>query len=111
MAIGLGVPMVQKASAPRAARPPQEVVTETTTKKMPMQAQANPGRPAPVFAAILAVVLGTAFFCLPLAGVILLVMLIAARRTATMSQIQASLLAINAQLNLILSQKTPSAGA
>ena len=64
----------------------------------------------PVVAAILGVIALTVFFCLPLAGVVLLVMMIAARRTATMSQIQASLASIDAQLKLILSQKSPSIG-
>jgi RNA polymerase sigma factor (sigma-70 family) len=44
------------------------------------------------------------------ARVHLLVMMIAARRTATMSQIQASLLAISAELKLIPRQTTPSTG-
>ncbi len=46
-------------------------------------------------------------FCLPLVGVVLLIIMIAARRSATMTQIQASLASIDAQLKLILSQKTP----
>jgi hypothetical protein len=45
-------------------------------------------------------------FCLPLAGVGLLIIMIAWRRSATMSQVQASLASIDAQLK-ILSQKTP----
>jgi hypothetical protein len=49
-------------------------------------------------------------FCLPLAGVGLLIIMIASRRAATMSQIQASLASIDAQLKLILSQKTPPTG-
>jgi hypothetical protein len=49
-------------------------------------------------------------FCLPLVGVVLLVITIASRRSATMSQIQASLASIDAQLKLILSQKTPPTG-
>jgi hypothetical protein len=49
-------------------------------------------------------------FCLPLVGVVLLVITIASRRSATMSQIQASLASIDAQLKRILSQKTPPTG-
>ncbi len=51
-----------------------------------------------------------ALFCLPVAGVALLVIMLAARRTATVSQIQASLASIDTQLKLILSQKPPSSG-
>jgi hypothetical protein len=64
----------------------------------------------PVVAAIFAVVVLSAIFALPIAGVILLVMMIAGRRTATMSQIQASLLSISAELKLILRQTTTSTG-
>ena len=49
-------------------------------------------------------------FCLPLAGVGLLIIMIAWRRSATVSQIQASLASIDAQLKLILKQKTPPTG-
>ena len=76
----------------------------------PWQGHSNPGGAMPVVVAIFAVVVLTAIFCLPIAGVILLVMMIAARRTATMSQIQASLLSIGADLKLILRQTTPSTG-
>jgi hypothetical protein len=61
---------------------------------------------------VLAVGLGVplvmmALFCLPIAGVVLLIVMIAARRSATMTQIQASIASIDAQLKLILGQRTP----
>ncbi len=49
-------------------------------------------------------------FSLPFVGVVLLVIMIASRRSATMSQIRASLASIDAQLKLIQSQKTPPTG-
>ena len=52
----------------------------------------------------------TALFCLPLVGIALLIIMIAARRSATMAQIQASLASIDAQLKLILSQEAPRSG-
>jgi hypothetical protein len=52
----------------------------------------------------------TVLFCLPLVGVVLLIIMIAARRSATMTQIQASLASIDAQLKLILRQQTPPSG-
>ena len=108
IAVGLGLPMVLSATAPRVVGPPQESAAATTP--VPAQGQSNPGRAMPVVMAIFAVVVLTATFCLPIAGVILLVMMIAARRTATMSQILASLLAISAELKLIPRQTTPSTG-
>jgi hypothetical protein len=69
----------------------------------------------PVLVVIMALGLGVplapmALFCLPVAAVVLLVVALAARRSATMSQIQASLASIDAQLKLILSQQTSSTG-
>jgi hypothetical protein len=104
MAIGLGLPMVLAATAPRTAGPPQEPVTATTTTQMPSKSGGSMG----VVATILVVAVLAVFYSLPIAGVILLVMMIAARRSATVSQIQASLASIDAQLKLILSQKTSS---
>jgi hypothetical protein len=49
-------------------------------------------------------------FSFPFVGVVLLIIAIASRRSATMSQIQASLASIDAQLKLIQSQKTPPNG-
>ena len=63
----------------------------------------------PVLVVIMALGLGVplvrmAVFCLPVAAVVLLVVALAVRRSATMNQIQASLASIDAQLKLILSQ-------
>ncbi len=112
MVVGLGLPMVLSATAPRPAGPPRESVTATSTVPSPVPAQgrSNPAGPMGVVAASLAVVLLAVFYSLPIAGVILLVMMIAARRSATTRQIQASLVSIDAQLKLILVQKTSSTG-
>ena len=68
-----------------------------------------------VLVVIMAVGLGVplvqmAVFCLPVAGVVMLIIMLTARRTATVSQIQASLASIDTQLKLILSQRPPSSG-
>jgi hypothetical protein len=111
MAVGLGLPMVLQATA---VRPPQKPATSTTTTtvptSVPAQSHPNPGGPMQVAMAILAVFFMVVFFCLPVAGVVLLVMMIVSRRSATMSQIQASLMSIDAQLKLIVSQNIPPAG-
>ena len=52
----------------------------------------------------------TLLFCLPLVGIVLLIIMIAALRSATMTQIQASLASIDAQLKRILRQETPPSG-
>ena len=104
IALGLGLPMVLGEMAPRTVQPPQEPVTATTTTLVP----SNSGGSMRVVAATLAVAVFAVFCFLPIAGVILLVMMIAARRSAAISQIQASLASIDAQLKLILSQKTSS---
>jgi hypothetical protein len=112
MAVGLGLPMVLAATAPRPAGPPKELVTANTTTTVPLPGfQQRQSSPMGVVAAILVVIVLAVFYALPLAGIILLVMLIAARRTATMTQIQASLLSINAVLKQLLIQKTPPTGA
>ncbi len=54
-----------------------------------------------VLGTIVGVLMLAAFFGLPLAGVILVLMLILTRRTASMNQIRASLAAIDAQLRQI----------
>ena len=104
IALGLGLPMVLAEMAPRTVQPPQEPVTSTTTTLVP----SNSGGSMRVVAATLAVAVFAVFCFLPIVGVILLVMMIAARRSATISQIQASLASIDAQLKQILSQKTSS---
>ena len=103
IALGLGLPMVLAEMAPRTAGPPQEPVTATTTL-----VPSNSAGSMRVVAATLAVAVFAVFCFLPIVGVILLVMMIAARRSATISQIQASLASIDAQLKQILSQKTSS---
>ena len=104
MAISLGLPMILAVNAPRATGMPQELVTATATTLVP----ATSGGPMRVVAMTLVLALLAVFYSLPIAGVILLVMMIAARRSVTMRQVQVSLASIDAHLKQILGQKTSS---
>ena len=64
------------------------------------------GGAAAVFGGIIGVILFAAFLGLPVAGVVLAIMLIVTRRTASMNQVRASLAAIEAQLRMLGAVRT-----
>jgi hypothetical protein len=110
MAVSLGLPMILGATASPTTNQPPVSSTTTTTLPLPIPEQ-GPSYSGGAWrggAGIFAVIVLVIFFSLPIAGVILIVMLITTRRTATMGEIQASLVSINAQLKMILSEKKPS---
>ncbi|HEX5243539.1 MAG TPA: hypothetical protein VFW23_09795 [Tepidisphaeraceae bacterium] len=92
ISVALVVPMVQAHSN----RPPANVTTVPVVSA-PVHAPAHHGG-NPLVGMIFGVLTVGAFFGLPVAGVILVLMLILTRRTASMNQVRASLAAIDAQL-------------
>lgn len=92
ISISLVVPMVQA----HMNRPLANVTTMPVSSSPPVHAPARGGNV--LLGAIMGVLIVAAFFGLPVAGVILVLMLILTRRTASMNQIRASLAAIDAQL-------------
>ena len=103
--LSLGLPAVMRSNV-RVDQPPQAVSTPAVAPTPPTPAP-NPSMVPRLFGlGILGV-----FISLPPAGVILLVLLISARRTASLTQIQAGLAAIDAQLKLLLHQQNPPPAA
>lgn len=92
ISVALVVPMVQA----HMNRTPANVTTMPVNPS-PAHSPAH-GAGNPLLGMILGVLTVGAFFGLPIAGVILVLILILTRRTASMNQIRASLTAIDAQL-------------
>ena len=95
ISIALVVPMIQS----RINTPPAHSTTMSVNSPAVHSPAHSGGNPLP--GAIVSVLIVAAFFGLPIAGVILVLMLILTRRTASMNQIRASLAAIDAQLRQI----------
>ena len=92
ISVALVVPMVQAHT-----NRPTANATTLSASSAPVHLQAHSGGNA-LLATIIGVLIVAAFFGLPIAGIILALMLILTRRTASMNQIRASLAAIDAQL-------------
>ena len=92
----------QEAFAPgRAGRnPPPANVTTMPSSPSPAPAQ-RPGSAHPAVALVMGVLIVGAFLGLPIAGVVLAIMLIVSRRTASLNQVRASLGVIEAQLRAL----------
>lgn len=101
ISLSLVVPMI----AYQAARAQGPAMTQPATQ--PAVVPHPPGPATTVFAGIMGVVLVAAFLGLPVAGIVLAIMLIFARRSASMNQIRASLGAIDAQLKALGAQGLP----
>jgi hypothetical protein len=107
IAATLGMPMILAATIPQSANQPPVSSTTTTTlpQPIPEQGPSHSGGIPRVVAAIFAIFWFAMLVGLPIAGVVLIVMRITARRSATMSQIQGSLAEINTQLSLLLRER------
>jgi len=89
-----------------------------TSEKVPERPAGAVPAPVPTFSGpqllvsgivgVLLVLVG--FLCLPAVVMVPLIIMFLSRRSASISQIRAGLASIDAQLKLILSQKTPSTG-
>ncbi len=91
------------ATAPAPSQRPAPSLSTTSGNPVTPAPQAGftPGRVSAFFA----ILLGGLFIALPIAGVILLVLTITHRRTASFNQIRASLAAMDAQLKILLAQQ------
>ncbi|MDB5353751.1 MAG: hypothetical protein JWN24_204 [Phycisphaerales bacterium] len=98
LTLGIGVPMIAYHAA---YSPNGRAATQPATQ--PESPAAHTSRPqGPVaLKAIISLTLIAGFFALPLAGIVLTIMMILARRTAGMNQIRASLASIDAELRLL----------
>ena len=102
IAVSLVMPML----AYQAARGSAPAMTQPASQ--PAVVHHPPGAASAVFAGIMGVILVAAFLGLPVAGIVLTLMLIFTRRSASMNQIRASLAAIDAQLRVLGAAGTPS---
>jgi divalent metal cation (Fe/Co/Zn/Cd) transporter len=102
IASALVMPMI----AYQAARGSAQETTHPATQ--PAVVHHPPGTAAAVFAGIIGVILFAAFFGLPVAGIVLALMLIFTRRSASMNQVRASLAAIDAQLRVLGASGLPN---
>ena len=103
--VSLGQPMIMRAIS-------QQTSSPAPTSGAPAQRPTAAPGPAhragspPVIGVIIGVTCLAAFLCLPVVGVLLLVMMVVGRRSVTMRQIQCSLASIDVQLKRLLEQKT-----
>lgn len=99
--LSLGMPMLAYRAA-RSSGPP--AITQPAVTQPPVtqsRARHESSSASAVIGGIIGIVLITAFLGLPVAGIVLAIMLIVSRRTASMNQVRASLAAIDAQLRLL----------
>lgn len=90
--LAIGIPILTRTTATHIATQP--VVAAPAVGHAPSGVTA-------ILAGIGAIFSVAAFFGLPVAGIILAVMLVATRRTASLNQVRASLAAVDAQLRLL----------
>jgi hypothetical protein len=102
----IGVSLVMPMLAYQAAQRPGPAMTQPATQ--PAVVHHPPGAASAVFAGIMGVILVAAFLGLPVAGIVLSLMLIVARRSASINQVRASLAAIDAQLRMLGASGTPN---
>jgi hypothetical protein len=101
ISLALVMPMIAYQAA-RASGPPamtQPAVAQPALAQP--AARHEPSAASVVIAGIFGVVLFVAVLGLPVAGIVLAIMLIVSRRTASMNQVRASLAAIDAQLRVL----------
>jgi len=89
ISLSLGIPVIMAHSAG-----PQPAMT------VPV-ANHSPSGVAAVFAGVFAILYIAAFLGLPVAGIVLVIMLIVSRRTASLNQVRAGLASIDAQLRML----------
>jgi hypothetical protein len=95
VSLSVGIPMVLYRTA-------QHTPTSQPAAAAPAPvAHHTPGTATAIFATVVGIVLIVAFVGLPLAGVVLVIMLIVTRRTASLNQVRASLGAVDAQLRML----------
>jgi hypothetical protein len=88
--LSLLLPMLSKASGPAAA-----------TQPLAASVSHAPGIVSIVFGGIVGIVVIALFIGLPIAGIVLAIMLIVSRHTASVNQVRASLASIDAQLRML----------
>ena len=96
ISLSLGVPLLAKHSLN--AAPPQGATQPAVPARV---ADHSPSGLPGVIALIFAMVCFAAFLGLPVAGIVLAIMLITSRRTASLNQVRASLASIDAQLRML----------
>ena len=108
LVLGLGLPYVQaRSNAPHHTSPTTMPVDQPSPAEFQQQSHANhTGVPGVLFAAI-GVLLVVLFLAMPLVGIVLTIMMILARRSASLGQIRASLASIDVQLRLALAAQQP----
>ena len=104
ISLSLVVPMVAY-QASRSSGPPGQA---TTMPVAPPPVHHASGGFQTALALVMGIVMIGALLGLPIAGVVLVVMLIVSRRTASMNQLRASLAAIDAQLRMLGAQALPN---
>ena len=109
LVLGLGVPYMQaRTNAPPAAGPTTAPIEQSPTPAQLQQQQARV-RHAGATAALVGVIgflLIALFLTMPFIAIVLTIMMILARRSASLGQIRASLASIDVQLRLALAAQT-----
>jgi hypothetical protein len=105
--LSIELPMIAKATANNQPPPAQSaVVQDNPTSSEPALAGQNG---AMIFVKGVVFFLVAMMFCgLPLTGIVLIILMILSRRTASLSRIRASLASIETQLKLLAISKPPS---
>jgi hypothetical protein len=93
ISLSLGIPVILAHSAP-----PQ---TTTQPAVPPRVANHSPSGLTGVFAGVFAIIYLAALLGLPVGGIVLAIMLIVSRRTASLNQVRAGLASIDAQLRML----------
>ena len=110
LTVSIGVPIVSYRLAQRTAPPGAPGGATTAPTSMPdlPPRPLHDSRALASFKAFVGLLLLAGFLSLPVVGVVLLVLMVISRRSASMTQIRASVASLDAQLRLIaMSQKPP----
>lgn len=113
LALSIGLPFIQKSLSARAPRPlaagvaSKVAVTQPATPPGAVRPGSAYGYPPSVPGVVAGTLILVAFLGLPPLGIVLLILMILARRAASMGQVRASLASIDAQLRMLMAQRTP----
>jgi len=109
LALGLGLPYVQaRSNGPHVTSTTQPIQDTPTAAQLQQQQQrVNHSGGGSALAAAVGVMLLAVFLVMPFAGIVLTIMMILARRSASFGQIRASLASIDVQLRLALAAQQP----